>query len=202
MVLQLNTSKAVKGSVKVIPYPPFCSCWLLRLWECFFLRLSNVAFWRGLEWEMKIEWCLQFADDTLVFCRNVSNQLRILRCTIRCFELVSGLQVNFSKSRIYGVGHVPNLRSLVDILGCQIDSIPSYLGLWGHLSRERRFRTRLFLESKKDLLVEKDSIFLKAGRSLSWSRFWWIYPLIIYLFLLSHFRLLMRLKNFKENSFG
>lgn len=84
---------------------------------------------------------LQFADDTLVICRNSPNQIRHLRCIMRCFELVPGLQVTLSKSCIYGVGQVLNLRMLADgqvlnlrrladILGCQIDSLPSsYLGL-------------------------------------------------------------------------
>ncbi|XP_050211912.1 uncharacterized protein LOC126662068 [Mercurialis annua] len=74
---------------------------------------------------------LQFANDTLLFLPNdlemVNNLLRILRC----FELVSGLQINFQKSAIIGI-YVDNtsLESASSILGCKIDSLPiTYLGL-------------------------------------------------------------------------
>lgn len=38
--------------------------------------------------------------------------------------------MNISKSCMYGVGQVGNLRSLADVLGCQMGHLPSYyLGL-------------------------------------------------------------------------
>lgn len=73
---------------------------------------------------------LQFVDDTIVLCKNSEIQLKYLRCVIRCFEVVLGLKVNHSKSCIYCVGHVENLRRFVAVLGCKMGSLPTtYLGL-------------------------------------------------------------------------
>lgn len=33
---------------------------------------------------------LQFANDTIIFCDNSQRQMRLLRCILRCFEVVSG----------------------------------------------------------------------------------------------------------------
>lgn len=45
-------------------------------------------------------------------------------------EMISGLRVNISKSKIYGVGLVANLGEIASDLGCRVDIFPStYLGL-------------------------------------------------------------------------
>ena len=73
---------------------------------------------------------LLFADDTIIFCDNVCEQVLILRGILIWFEAVSGLRVNLSKSSISPVGQVDNILLLVGVLGCSIDSFPSsYLGL-------------------------------------------------------------------------
>ncbi|XP_050222665.1 uncharacterized protein LOC126672752 [Mercurialis annua] len=72
-----------------------------------------------------------WVDDTLMFLPNdmsmVINLLRILRC----FELVSGLRINYTKSSIIGL-NVPDqdMTSAASILNCKIDTLPfTYLGL-------------------------------------------------------------------------
>ena len=40
---------------------------------------------------------LQFADDTLSFCRDDKDQIRNVQATLICFKAMSGLKVNFSK---------------------------------------------------------------------------------------------------------
>ena len=73
---------------------------------------------------------LLFADDTIIFCDNVCEQIVNLRGILIWFEAVSGLRVNLFKSSILPVGQVDNLQPLVGVLGCSIDSLPSsYLGL-------------------------------------------------------------------------
>lgn len=47
---------------------------------------------------------LQFANETLNMCKSPVKHLKFLRCVIRCFEVVSGLKINLSKSCIYGMG--------------------------------------------------------------------------------------------------
>jgi len=41
---------------------------------------------------------LLFADYTLIFCEPSGEQLRNLRCIFLCFEAVSGLKINLSRS--------------------------------------------------------------------------------------------------------
>ena len=41
---------------------------------------------------------LQFVDDTMVFCAADKEELLNIKRILRCFELVSGLKINFFKS--------------------------------------------------------------------------------------------------------
>jgi hypothetical protein len=41
---------------------------------------------------------LSFANVTLIFCEANGEQLRNLRCLFLCFEAMSGLKINQSKS--------------------------------------------------------------------------------------------------------
>ena len=73
---------------------------------------------------------LLFADDTIIFCDDVCEQIVNLRGILVWFEAVSGLRVNLSKSFILPIGQVDNIQLLVGVLGCSTDSLPSsYLGL-------------------------------------------------------------------------
>ncbi|KAE8669530.1 hypothetical protein F3Y22_tig00112231pilonHSYRG00215 [Hibiscus syriacus] len=46
---------------------------------------------------------LQFADDLILFCRDSSAQIMNIRRVLRVFGLMSGLQLNLSKSKLFGV---------------------------------------------------------------------------------------------------
>lgn len=99
---------------------------------------------------------LQFVDDTLIFCDANVRQLGFLRCLIRCFKAVSGLNRNLPQSELFQIGVFPNIDTLAWILGCKIGSLPSYFGLpLGELVVERNgFR----LESWKASLLSKGAI--------------------------------------------
>jgi hypothetical protein len=73
---------------------------------------------------------LLFAYDTLIFCDLNVEQFRDLRCLLLCFEAVSGLKINLSKSKIVPVIEVGDVGELASILGCGVASLPlKYLGL-------------------------------------------------------------------------
>ena len=73
---------------------------------------------------------LLFADDTLIFCDAVPNQLVILREILTRFEEVSGLRINLGKSKLVPIGEVHNPDELVGLLGRRHSSLPlKYLGL-------------------------------------------------------------------------
>ena len=53
-----------------------------------------------------------------------------LRYLLLCFEVVSRLKINLSKSVIVPIGEVGDVEGLSSILGCKVDSMPfSYSGL-------------------------------------------------------------------------
>ncbi len=74
---------------------------------------------------------LQYADDTLFFSETNTKSIFNLKAILQCFELASGLRVNFAKSRIGGTGmDQVTLQSFAAILNC--DTMVSsfiYLGM-------------------------------------------------------------------------
>ncbi|KAJ0443306.1 putative RNA-directed DNA polymerase [Helianthus annuus] len=73
-----------------------------------------------------------YADDVVFLGEWSETNAANLRRILRCFYLSSGLQVNFTKSRVYGVG-VPEeeLEALANTLRCRQGSFPfKYLGLY------------------------------------------------------------------------
>ncbi|XP_050211808.1 uncharacterized protein LOC126661967 [Mercurialis annua] len=92
---------------------------------------------RGLIDGIQIEGCinqvslLQFADDTLVFIPYDLEKLMNLRRILHCFELISGLEINFQKSSITGINIDDYSLSLAaDILSCKMQDFSiTYLGL-------------------------------------------------------------------------
>jgi hypothetical protein len=71
-----------------------------------------------------------FANDTLIFCEAYPEQIRYVRLILLCFEAVSGLKVNLGKSELVAIGEVDNIGELVNILWCNVASLPmKYLGL-------------------------------------------------------------------------
>jgi hypothetical protein len=73
---------------------------------------------------------LLFADDTLVFCGANESQIRHVGALLVCFEAVTGLKVNLSKSALVPVGLRGKVDQLASVLGCGIGDLPlKYLGL-------------------------------------------------------------------------
>jgi hypothetical protein len=73
---------------------------------------------------------LLFADDTLVFCGANACQIRHIGALLVCFEAVSGLKVNLSKSVLVPVGSLGDVDPLAGLLGCGTGNLPfKYLGL-------------------------------------------------------------------------
>lgn len=51
-----------------------------------------------------IECCLlQYADDTFFLCEDSFNNIFAIKAILRCYEIVSGLKVNFHKSKMVGI---------------------------------------------------------------------------------------------------
>ncbi|XP_050232953.1 uncharacterized protein LOC126681456 [Mercurialis annua] len=74
---------------------------------------------------------LQFADDTLLFIPNNMEMIKNLLRILRCFELISGLRINFKKSSIIGLNvQEADLTAAANILNCKTEKLPiDYLGM-------------------------------------------------------------------------
>lgn len=74
---------------------------------------------------------LQFADDTLIFGKAMMQNSLTIKCIMRCFEMTSGLKINFHKSKLarIKVGERTS-QILASLLHCKVMQLPfTYLGL-------------------------------------------------------------------------
>jgi len=74
---------------------------------------------------------VQYANDTLFFYKALIQSVLTLKAIMKCFELALGLKVNYSKSKVGGVGVNMNQTMIfASILNCDIMKAPfSYLGV-------------------------------------------------------------------------
>lgn len=74
---------------------------------------------------------LQYADDTLLFCKYDDSMLEKLRQTLELFEWCLGQKINWEKSALYGVNIDENkLLFTASRLNCKAENLPfTYLGL-------------------------------------------------------------------------
>lgn len=74
---------------------------------------------------------LQYVDDAIFFFRKGIKDTITLKTILRCFELVTGLKVNFSKSSLVSINvDQRDCLSCARILNCNTMSFPfTYLGL-------------------------------------------------------------------------
>ncbi|XP_057745696.1 uncharacterized protein LOC130963611 [Arachis stenosperma] len=74
---------------------------------------------------------LQFADDTILFCPPEEETIRNYKRLLRCFELMSGLSINFEKSSFIPVNCEQSwVQKMCRLLGCKEASLPvRYLGI-------------------------------------------------------------------------
>ena len=74
---------------------------------------------------------LQYADDTIIFIKLVVDQLLNVERVLHCFQIMSGLKVNFHKSSLIGIDidhHI--LEGWADAISCKTKKLAStYLGL-------------------------------------------------------------------------
>ncbi|XP_071740119.1 uncharacterized protein [Rutidosis leptorrhynchoides] len=74
---------------------------------------------------------LQYADDTIFFGDWCEENIRNLMKLLKCFELTSGLKVNYNKSNLFGIGvNKLVVENMARMFNCNAGSFPLiYLGL-------------------------------------------------------------------------
>lgn len=74
---------------------------------------------------------LQFVDGTIIFCPPKSQMIVNLRRLLDCYQLISGLKINYAKSGIICFGrNIEWIETIANKLGCQVVKLPTtYLGI-------------------------------------------------------------------------
>ncbi|GKF07976.1 arginine repressor C-terminal-like domain-containing protein, partial [Tanacetum coccineum] len=124
------------GNVSLLqgdPLSPFLFLIVAEALQVLTLKACNKCVYKGLslaEDGANVS-LLQYADDALFFGEwSYSNANTLVRI-LKCFQDVSGLKVNLSKSRLFGVGVPLNeVASVAEAINCTHDKLPFiYLGL-------------------------------------------------------------------------
>lgn len=68
---------------------------------------------------------LLYADDTIIMCEPRAKQLNFIRWILNLFEAVSGLKVNWGKSRLIPFKDVSLIQGLANILRCKVEGLPT-----------------------------------------------------------------------------
>jgi hypothetical protein len=97
---------------------------------------------------------LQYPDDTIIFLEHDLEKALNMKLVLCIFEQLSGLKINFHKSKIYCFGEAKNVENeYKQIFGCELGTLPfKYLGIPIHFRKlkngewklvEDRFKVKL-----------------------------------------------------------
>ncbi|XP_028058131.1 uncharacterized protein LOC114262002 [Camellia sinensis] len=112
---------------------------------------------------------IQFADDTIIFCKADWEEIIAIKRILRCFEILSGLKINFHKSQVYGIGVQDNLvKEFANRLNCHSQKLPlKYLGLPLGANPRRNSTWQPVVDNfKKKLALWKRMCLFFAGRDV------------------------------------
>ena len=110
---------------------------------------------------------LQFAYDTIFVCKAKTQNIVVLKSILICFEIASGLKVNFNKSKLGSMGiHDNMVQRFSTILNCSVMKVPfKYLGIpVGENHRRKDFWQDMVTKIRKRLVVWKGKYISFAGR--------------------------------------
>jgi hypothetical protein len=108
---------------------------------------------------------LQFADDTILMGEGSWENLWTIKIILRSFELVSGLKINFVKSKLYGINLAPSFLAAGSMfLSCRSDTLPfKFLGIPVGANPRRRETWKPIVENMEKRLSMWSSRHLSYG---------------------------------------
>nr|GEX02402.1 putative RNA-directed DNA polymerase, eukaryota, reverse transcriptase zinc-binding domain protein [Tanacetum cinerariifolium] len=108
---------------------------------------------------------LQFADDALLLGKRSLDNARNIFRILRCFNMASGLKVDFSKSKFFGIGVTPDeVSRFASTLCFQPSSFPFvYLGLPIGANMNKTCNWKLIIEKFKKRLTAWKARSLSGG---------------------------------------
>ncbi|CAJ2670830.1 unnamed protein product [Trifolium pratense] len=108
---------------------------------------------------------LQFADDTIIVGEGNWDNLWTIKTVLRSFEMVSGLKVNFFKSKLYGINLDDSfLNAASSFLHCGVETIPfRFLGIPVGANPRRRATWNPIIQSMEKRLCGWNGRLLSIG---------------------------------------
>ncbi|XP_016199040.1 uncharacterized protein LOC107640007 [Arachis ipaensis] len=110
---------------------------------------------------------LQFADDTVLFCLPEEESVKNYKRLLRCFELMSGLSINFEKSSLIPINCDQHwVQRMCSLLGCKEAALSvKYLGipLGANLRLVKTWKP-IIEKVEEKLSLWKSKVLNKAGK--------------------------------------
>lgn len=109
---------------------------------------------------------LQFADDTILFIKNDLHPVTGIKRVLQCFELLSGLKINFFKSFLFGFRCDPkDINFWASKLRCKVGALPiNYLEMqMGINPKSKLFWQPIVLRTREKLAMWKSKYLNQAG---------------------------------------
>ncbi|GKA84297.1 putative RNA-directed DNA polymerase, eukaryota, reverse transcriptase zinc-binding domain protein [Tanacetum coccineum] len=112
---------------------------------------------------------LQYADDNIFFGDWNNKSAKSLMCILKCFKEVSGLRVNYNKSKLYGIGvSEVELMDMAGWMGCGVGEFPfTYLRLPICENMRRINAWNLVVEKFKSRLADWKAKMMSFGGRLT-----------------------------------
>lgn len=131
-------------------------------------QAANKGIFQGIRLNKNMEQIthLQFADDTVIFLDGSIQSAIGIKRVLQCFQLMSGLKINFDKSELFFKSSNAEQMDLCNILNCKQGLWPmKYLGVpIGTSSKKRIFWAPLIQKMMQKLAKWKADNLNMAGR--------------------------------------
>lgn len=112
---------------------------------------------------------MKYVDDTILVADGSSDNLWMTKAILRGFELMTGLKINFLKSKVYDINVSDwHMDAALSFLNCDVDSLPfKYLGVkFGGNPRNVSMWKELIDQIKWRLATWRGKHLNMAGRAL------------------------------------
>ena len=116
--------------------------------------------------------CLQYADDTILFLDKNLQHASNLKMVLNCFEQVSGMRINYSKSELIPINmDKEETASFIQPLGCAEGVFPiKYLGIPLHYDKLRREDIQPLIDKILERIAGWRGKLLSSSTNMPWSK--------------------------------
>ncbi|XP_058783484.1 uncharacterized protein LOC131658170 [Vicia villosa] len=157
---------ASRGLRQGDPFSPFLFTIVTEGLAGMVRQVIHGGLYNGFKISNKVEYSLlQFAYDTILIEDGSSTNMWALKALVRGFEMVSGLRINMSKSKLNGIGMSSyDLEASSQFLGCKLEQFPyKFPGLTIGESQRKVIFWKSVINAMKSKLLSWKGRFLSIG---------------------------------------